>query len=48
MWLLDHNLPIQLLECLKSLNIESDSTANREWQELTNGKLVSSAAGGWF
>ncbi|MCB0411457.1 MAG: DUF5615 family PIN-like protein [Bdellovibrionales bacterium] len=48
MWLLDHNLPIQLLDCLQNLNIQCDSTVNRGWQELSNGKLVSKAVEAGF
>lgn len=48
MWLLDHNLPIQLLGCLQNLNVSCDSTVNRGWQELENGKLVSKAVEAGF
>lgn len=44
MWLLDANMPIQLVALLKELGIEADSTVARGWNSLSNGKLVSAAA----
>ena len=44
MWLLDHNLPKQLAGSLKSLGIECDTAANRGWNDLGNGELLSAAS----
>jgi len=44
MWLLDANMPIELVALLKELGIEADSTVARGWNSLSNGKLVSAAA----
>ena len=44
MWLLDHNLPKQLARSLKSLGIECDTAANRGWNDLGNGELLSAAS----
>ncbi|HLX04822.1 MAG TPA: DUF5615 family PIN-like protein [Candidatus Binatus sp.] len=43
MWLLDANLPVQLVELLKELGIEADSAVARGWNTLSNGNLVSAA-----
>ena len=43
MWLLDHNLPIQLRETLKSLNVRSKTTRELGWDKLANGDLVAAA-----
>ena len=44
MWLLDHNLPKQLVGSLKFLGIDCDTTAHRGWNDLDNGALVSVAS----
>jgi hypothetical protein len=43
MWLLDANMPLQLVTLLKDLGIESDSAVARGWNTLSNGGLVSAA-----
>jgi predicted nuclease of predicted toxin-antitoxin system len=43
MWLLDANMPVQLVELLKELGIEADSAVARGWNTLSNGNLVSAA-----
>jgi hypothetical protein len=43
MWLLDHNLPRQVYEVLKSLSVHCETTDNRGWDHLENGDLVSVA-----
>ena len=43
MWLLDHNIPQQLADVLKSLGINCDTASNRGWSELQNGELLSAA-----
>jgi predicted nuclease of predicted toxin-antitoxin system len=44
MWLLDANMPVQLVALLKELGIEADSAVARGWNALSNGRLVSAAA----
>jgi len=44
MWLLDANMPVQLVALLKDLGIEADSAVARGWNTLSNGGLVSTAA----
>src|SRR5579863_7184045 len=44
MWLLDANMPLQLVVLLKELGIEADSAVARGWNALSNGRLVSAAA----
>jgi len=41
MWLLDANMPAQLVALLGELGIEADSAAGRGWNTLSNGSLVS-------
>jgi hypothetical protein len=48
MWLLDANMPVQLVALLKELGIESDSAVARGWNTLSNGRLVRVAAGARF
>ena len=43
MWLLDANMPIQLVALLKELGIEADSSVARGWNTLSNGNLVNAA-----
>jgi hypothetical protein len=43
MWLLDHNLPRQVYDVLKSLSVSCETTDNRGWDALENGALVSAA-----
>ena len=48
MWLLDANMPIQLVALLKELGIEADSSIARGWNTLSNGSLVTAAVRGKF
>jgi hypothetical protein len=48
MWLLDANMPIQLVALLKELGIEADSSLARGWNTLSNGSLVTAAVLGKF
>jgi hypothetical protein len=43
MWLLDANMPVQLVALLKELGIEADSAVGRGWNALGNGSLVRAA-----
>ena len=43
MWLLDANMPVQLVTLLGELGIEADSAVARGWNTLSNGALVSAA-----
>jgi len=43
MWLLDHNLPVQLKATLQSLKIDCDTTRARGWDKLQNGELVAAS-----
>ena len=43
MWLLDVNLPNGLLKKLQELGMEADTTVNRGWRNLGNGKLSEAA-----
>jgi len=44
MWLLDANMPVQLVALLKDLGVEADSAVARGWNTLSNGSLVRAAA----
>lgn len=44
MWLLDKNVPAQLVDLLRGLGIESLTTDPEGWGALTNGDLVARAA----
>ncbi len=44
MWLLDANMPVQLVALLRELGIEADSAVARGWNTLSNGRLVTAAA----
>jgi predicted nuclease of predicted toxin-antitoxin system len=48
MWLLDANLPIQLVPLLAELGVSADSAVARGWNTLSNGKLVSTASDAKF
>jgi predicted nuclease of predicted toxin-antitoxin system len=43
MWLLDANLPVQLVVLLTGLGIRTDSAITRGWNTLSNGRLVETA-----
>ncbi len=43
MWLLDHNLPVQLKAVILSLNIQCETTRDRGWEQLQNGVLVATS-----
>ena len=44
MWLLDANMPVQLVAMLKELGLDADSAVSRGWNTLSNGSLVRAAA----
>jgi hypothetical protein len=48
MWLLDANIPVQLLNLLRSLGVEADSAIVRGWNTLSNGNLVQTAVDAKF
>ncbi|HTR62531.1 MAG TPA: DUF5615 family PIN-like protein [Candidatus Binataceae bacterium] len=48
MWLLDANLPIQLVALLTELGINADSAIIQGWNNLSNGRLVEAAINGGF
>ena len=48
MWLLDHNLPIQLRTLLLELGVQSESAVFRKWDSLKNGDLVAAAHSAGF
>ncbi len=43
MWLLDANMPLQLVALLKELGFEADSAVARGWNSYSNGRLVEAA-----
>jgi hypothetical protein len=43
MWLLDVNLPNGLVRLLHGYGISCDTTARRDWRDLTNGALAEAA-----
>ena len=43
MWLLDANMPVQLIALLAELGVEADSAVARGLNALSNGRLVSAA-----
>jgi hypothetical protein len=43
MWLLDANMPVQLVALPRELGIEADSAVARGWNTFSNGRLVSAA-----
>jgi hypothetical protein len=43
MWLLDANMPLQLVALLRELGIEADTAVARGWNTLSNGSLVRAA-----
>src|SRR5215470_15060572 len=48
MWLLDANLPLQLVRLLTDLGITVDSAIARNWTTLSNGRLVEVAINAGF
>jgi predicted nuclease of predicted toxin-antitoxin system len=44
MWLLDANMPVQLVALLKNLTVDAETAAGRGWNTLSNGRLISAAA----
>jgi hypothetical protein len=48
MWLLDANMPLQLVVFLRDLGIEADSAVARGWNTLSNGRLVEAAVAANF
>ena len=47
MWLLDKNLPIQLVGLLQNFGIDALTAEAKDWDGLTNGELVAAAVAGW-
>jgi predicted nuclease of predicted toxin-antitoxin system len=43
MWLLDHNVPVQLRGLLTDFGVEVETVVARGWQALRNGDLVGTA-----
>ena len=43
MWLLDANMPLQLIALLATLGIDVDSAVARGWNRLSNGALLETA-----
>ncbi len=43
MWLLDANMPLQLVALLATLGINADSAITRGWNRLSNGTLRETA-----
>lgn len=43
MWLLDHNVPVQLRGLLVEYGLEAETVVARGWQALHNGDLVAAA-----
>jgi len=43
MWLLDANMPLQLVPLLRELGVDADSAVARSWNWLSNGSLVGAA-----
>ena len=48
MWLLDVNMPKQLMVLLESQGIKTDTAVARGWGNLNNGALLEAAAGAGF
>src|SRR5712691_369373 len=48
MLLLDHNLPHQLRDLLKTYGLEAETAASKSWEQLRNGDLVTAAHGAGF
>ena len=48
MWLLDHNVPVQLRGLLVEYGLEVETVVARGWQALRNGDLVVTASGEGF
>jgi predicted nuclease of predicted toxin-antitoxin system len=48
MWLLDVNMPKQLMVLLESQGIKTDTAAARGWGNLNNGALLEAAAAAGF
>jgi len=42
-WLLDVNVPTQLVLTLKGFGVEAETAASFGWKQLTNGHLVEAA-----
>jgi hypothetical protein len=47
-WLLDVNVPVDLVTTLGGYGIDADNAAARGWKELTNGRLLEAAANAGF
>ena len=47
-WLLDANVPTQLVLTLNGLGVEPATAASLGWKQLTNGRLVEAASNAGF
>ena len=47
-WLLDANLPVQMVRRLSGYGLVAETTAARGWNSLVNGKLLEAAATNGF
>ncbi len=48
MWLLDVNMPNQLISLLQEFGVEAQTARSRGWQNLSNGALIEVAAPAGF
>jgi len=48
MWLLDVNVPRQIVPVLAEFGIEAETADSRGWNVLTNGKLLEAASRAGF
>jgi len=47
-WLLDVNVPAQLISTLSGFGVEAETAIARGWKELTNGRLLEAASKAGF
>lgn len=47
-WLLDVNVPAQLVSMLAGFGVDAETAAERGWKELTNGTLLEAASNAGF
>lgn len=48
MWLLDKNVPRQIIPVLQSFSVPFDTAQKRNWGELRNGELLAAASSAGF
>lgn len=48
MWLLDNNVPRQIIPVLQSFSVSFDTAKQRKWGELRNGELLAAASASGF